>query len=157
MNGNSTPTAQEPRGAGIRPAAIGLFLLVMVAFALTACGGGESRESAALKEEQKAGELFVEGNGAGFCEQLTGKESRAIIEKYGKEVGSDDCGKIMDAIFKLIGPDEVATLEEEQSEITTDDVKVHGKTATIEWPHSDPDELIEAGGHWYLNDKGEVE
>jgi hypothetical protein len=33
-----------------------------------------------LEEEKKAGELFVEGDGAGFCEQLTGKESRAIIE-----------------------------------------------------------------------------
>ena len=137
--------------------AVGAALVVLGVLVLAGCGGGESPESAALKEEKKTGELFVEGNGAGFCEQLTGKESRAIIEKYGEEVGSADCGKIMDAIFKLIGPDEVATIEEEVSEITTGDVKVHGKTATIEWPHSEPDQLIEAGGHWYLNDKGEIE
>jgi hypothetical protein len=50
----------------------------------------------------------------------------------------------MNAIFKLIGPDEIVTTEEEVSEIGTDDVTFHGKTATIEWPHSSPDELIEA-------------
>lgn len=132
-------------------------LFVLLAVGLTACGGGESPEAAILKEEKKAGALFVEGDGAGFCEQLTGKESRAIIEKYGEKVGSDDCGKIMDAIFKLIGPDEIATAEEEFSEMTTGDVKVNGKVAIVEWPHSNPDELIEAGGHWYLNDKAELE
>jgi hypothetical protein len=142
---------------GARQHAVGALLLLLLAIGLAACGGGESPQSAALKEEKKAGELFVKGNGAGFCEQLTGKESRAIIDQYGEKVGTNDCGKIMDAIFKLIGPDEIATTEEEVAEIGTDDVKVHGKTATIEWPHSSPDQLIEAGGHWYLNDKGELE